>query len=139
MESQFRSAVEKKTARAGRRRALHFVRHSKQGSEPLDCWFSTMERFSCVSHSFIRIHPEDGEEEVSLVPEGAIDAAFSQAGDAHQIVERSGRISPVPELIAHGCEYLVLVELSGPRHVTPTMPAENKNTRKILTDQSVTL
>jgi hypothetical protein len=76
-----------------------------------------------VNHSFIRIHPEDGEEEVSLVPEGAIDAAFSQAGDAHQIVERSGRISLAPELIAHRCEYLVLVELSWSRHLAPIMPA----------------
>jgi len=92
-----------------------------------------------VSYSFIRIHSEDSEEEVSLVSEGAIDAAFSQAGDAHQIVERSGCITPAPELIAHRGEYLILVELSGPRHVTSNMPAEHKNTRKILTDQSVIL
>jgi hypothetical protein len=98
-----------------------------------------MERFSCVSHSFIGIHPEDGEEEVSLVPEGAIDAAFSQAGDAHQIVERSGRISLAPELITYRCEYLVLVELSWPATLFPLCRRSTKSTRKILTDQSVTL
>jgi hypothetical protein len=95
-----------------------------------------MERFSRASHSFIRIHPEDGEEEVSLVPEGAIDAAFSQAGDAHQIVERSGRISLAPELITHRCEYLVLVELSWPRHVVSSMQAVYKKYKKNI-DRSV--
>jgi hypothetical protein len=89
-----------------------------------------------VSHSFIRIHPENGEEEVSLVPEGAIDAAFSQAGDAHQIVERSGRISLAPELIAHRCEYLVLVELSWSRHVVSIMQAVDKKYKKNI-DRSV--
>src|SRR5260221_4532931 len=101
MEGQFGSAVEKQTPRAGRRRALPFVRHSKQGSEPLDCRLFAMERFSCVSHSFIRIHPENGEEEVSLVTEGAIDAAFSKAGDPHQIVDNISRTSLSTGLTSH--------------------------------------
>jgi hypothetical protein len=36
-----------------------------------------------MNHCFIRIDPEDGEEEVPLIAESAIDAAFSQAGGPH--------------------------------------------------------
>jgi hypothetical protein len=83
-----------------------------------------------VNHSFIRIHLEDGEEEVPLIAEGAIDAAFSQAGDPHQIVKRSSRISLAPEQIAHCCEYLFFVELSWPRHAVRSMQAVYKNYKK---------
>jgi len=83
MEGEFRGAVEEKTSRTRRRRALPLLPPSKQISEPLDGRLITVERFSGVNHSFIRVDPEDGEEEVPLIAESAIDAAFSQAGDPH--------------------------------------------------------
>ena len=117
LKSKFRSAVKKKTTRTGCRPTLLFMRRSKQVSEALDCRLFAMERFSSVNQSFVCIQSEDGEEEVSLVTEGAIDAAFPQACDAHQVIEGSRRIPVAPELIPHCCEYLVLIELSWPTHV----------------------